>query len=110
MKNRGFSLLEILISLLILSFGIMGMMAMQVNSIQLTKTALWQSIALTQAFSMLERLRANHASEIRTREFFQWEEGNQHWLPQGHGDYQCNADGCTVTVIWAVGSSKEKSR
>jgi type IV pilus assembly protein PilV len=56
-KNAGFSLIEILISLLILSFGMLGAIKMQLLSIQAAHQSTLYSTAMELASDMAERMR-----------------------------------------------------
>ncbi len=97
---KGFSLLEVLIALLILSVGLLGVVGMQLSGIKYTDEAYFHSLATTQLSSMMERLRANHSSESRGREFQRWNTLNALLLPEGEGTYACQNDACTVDLRW----------
>jgi len=58
--NAGFSLIEVLISILVLSFGIFGAMKMQLHSIQMSQQSNFYSTAIELASDMAERMRRNH--------------------------------------------------
>ena len=58
-KQAGFSLIEVLIGMLLLTIGILGMASMQINAKRLGNDALQRSIATTLAHDMIERLRSN---------------------------------------------------
>lgn len=58
-KQRGVTLLEVLIAILILSFGMLGMLGLIINSLKLTSSSNYRTIAAQQAYSMADTLRAN---------------------------------------------------
>lgn len=58
--NAGFSLIEVLISILVLSFGIFGAMKMQLHSIQMSQQSNFYSTAIELASDMAERMRRHH--------------------------------------------------
>jgi type IV pilus assembly protein PilV len=58
-KEKGFTLIEVLVSLLILSIGIFGMLAVIVTSLQMNSSSVYRTIAAQQAYAMAETLRAN---------------------------------------------------
>lgn len=58
-SSNGFSLIEVLFAVLILSVGILGMAGLQVTSIQENRSALLRAQAVQLANSMLDRIRAN---------------------------------------------------
>jgi type IV pilus assembly protein PilV len=55
----GFTLIEVLISILILSIGIFGILAIITVSLQLNSSSVYRTIAAQQAYAMAEVLRAN---------------------------------------------------
>ena len=58
-KQSGFSLIEVLISIIILSFGLLGMVGLQAAALQSNKEARLQSTAMTQATELAEMMRGN---------------------------------------------------
>ncbi|WP_309678872.1 type IV pilus modification protein PilV, partial [Polaromonas sp.] len=56
---RGFSLLEVLISIIILSFGILGMVGLQAAALQSNREARLQSTASSLARELAEMMRNN---------------------------------------------------
>lgn len=61
-KARGFSLLEVLISIIILSFGLLGMVGLQATALQSNREARLQSTAGSLAREMAEIMRGNRAT------------------------------------------------
>ena len=57
--QKGFSLIEVLIGMLILTIGILGMASMQVTAKRLGYDALQRSIAINLAHDIAERMRSN---------------------------------------------------
>jgi type IV pilus assembly protein PilV len=64
-KQQGYSLLEVLIGILILSVGILGMAAMQLSAKKVGYDALQRSIATSLAHDILERIRSNPTALTR---------------------------------------------
>ena len=58
-KLAGFSLLEVLISIIILSFGLLGMVGLQAAAIQANRDARIQSAAVNLARELAEMMRGN---------------------------------------------------
>lgn len=58
-RQSGVSLLEVLIAILILSFGMLGMLGLIINSLKLTSSSNYRTIAAQQAYSMADTLRSN---------------------------------------------------
>lgn len=99
-KNYGFSLIEVLISLLILSVGLLGIAAMEIKALQNTQNSYWRSVATVQIAAMLERLRVNHSSAARIKECDEWNLQNQRLLPQTKGSCICNSKECQIILTW----------
>lgn len=57
--NRGATLIEVLISMLVLAVGILGLMGLQINGKRTTYEALQRSAAVSLAQDMVNRMRAN---------------------------------------------------
>ena len=57
--QRGFSLLEALIAVLVLSIGLLGVAALQANALRNNQSSLERSMAVAQSYSILEAMRAN---------------------------------------------------
>jgi len=62
----GFSLVEVLVSIVVLSFGLLGMVGMQATSLQSNREARLQSSAVVLARELAEMIRSNKAVGIST--------------------------------------------
>lgn len=58
-STRGFTLLEVLVALLILSVGLLGLAALQTTGLRFTHQSEQRTQAVIQAYDMLDRIRAN---------------------------------------------------
>ena len=65
-NSRGFSLLEVLISIVILSFGLLGMVGMQAAALKANKEARIQSVATVLARELAEMMRGNKDIRLLT--------------------------------------------
>ena len=126
-KQTGVSLIEVMISIVIFSIGLMGMGALQITALQTTSDSYLRTLASFQAYDMAERMRANTAgvsanlynnisgtgtavnctpdctpSEIATNDTFQWNTKNASILPSGQGTVQGSGTGnlFTITIHW----------
>lgn len=61
-RQGGFTLLEALISLVILSVGMLGIAALYVEGLRAGRTAVYRTAAVTLAADMMDRIRANPAA------------------------------------------------
>ena len=59
MKQRGFSMLEVLVAMLVVSIGLLGLAGLTAASIRNNQSAYQRSIASWLAYDILDRMRAN---------------------------------------------------
>jgi len=57
--SQGFSLIEVLVSILILSLGLLGVAGLQTTSLRSNQTAYFRSQATAAASDIIDRMRAN---------------------------------------------------
>ncbi|TFZ00266.1 type IV pilus modification protein PilV [Ramlibacter humi] len=60
-RSRGFTLIEVLVSILVLSFGILGISGMFAFSVQMPKLSSYRTAAVNIAASHVDKVRANAA-------------------------------------------------
>jgi type IV pilus assembly protein PilV len=58
-SQNGFSMIEVLVTMVILAIGLLGVAGLQIASVRNTQVAAQRSIATQQAYDMAERMRAN---------------------------------------------------
>ncbi len=63
-RQRGASLIEVLVAFLLLTFGMLGMSAMQINALQNNQSALQRSQASMLAHFKMDAMRANRVDAI----------------------------------------------
>ena len=124
--QKGSSLLEILISLLVIAVGLLGLSVMQTVSLKNINNSHFRSLATVYAYDMAERMRSNQAgvtagnydnitapgantscagaictaAEIATLDGFQWNQQIASELPSGTGTVTESSDVYTITVTW----------
>lgn len=120
-KQSGFTLLEVLVAIVVLSLGLLGLAGLQAASLRNNQTAYYRGIATQQALDMADRIRANlvgvrafnynniaagipadpgcftlvggcSAANMAITDRFQWNTINAALLPAGTGTVTC-ADG-----------------
>jgi type IV pilus assembly protein PilV len=117
--QSGFTLVEVLVALLIVSIGLLGIAAMQSLALRNTGSSMERSQAVIQTYSYLDVLRANRdravlsqmdmnlVCEVENLPSSQTDQRN--WLEQLHltlgpgscGKVECLGGGkCTITVQW----------
>lgn len=58
-KNRGFSLVEVMVAMVIFSIGLLGLAGLQSLGVTNNQTAYFRTIAMQQAYNMADRMRDN---------------------------------------------------
>lgn len=126
LKNTqsGFTLLEILVAIVVLSLGLLGLAGLQAATLRNNQIAYYRAIAIQQTYDIADRIRANQAGakagnynnpsathhacapcnnpqEMAEEDFFQWNSNNASLLPAGAGTVVSGAGGSyVVTVNW----------
>lgn len=93
-NTKGFSLLEVLIALIILSLGILSIAKLQTSSLVNSYNDYLYSIASEQIAAMFERSQIG----IANQELISWQQNVASLLPQGHGEYNANTH--TISICW----------
>lgn len=115
---RGFSLIEVLVSIVVLSVGLLGVAALQISGLRVGQSSFYRAQAAQLATDMADRLRANAgqarscelalgeatpASPANTceRDLAEWR-GRLLALPGGSGavDVDLASNLVTITVQW----------
>ena len=119
----GFSLIEVLIALLVLSVGLLGLAALQANTLQFNQSAYLRSQATNLAYDMADRMRANReaalagaydegfadpvpacgdaaAGTVVEQDIDAWRNSLICALPTGNGSIDVNGGVVTITVRW----------
>ena len=63
--GRGFTLIEVLVTMLILSIGLMGMAGLQAVSLKMNQSAHLSSQATFLAYDIIDRMRANRSAALK---------------------------------------------
>jgi type IV pilus assembly protein PilV len=116
---RGFSLIEVLVTLVVLSIGLLSLAALQLTTLKNNRSALSRSEATTLAYDILDRMRANRVpaldgdydlaldadassgSSVAASDLLTWLAAVSGQLPAGDGAVVVNGRLATVTVQWA---------
>jgi prepilin-type N-terminal cleavage/methylation domain-containing protein len=89
---RGFSFLELLFALLILSIALLGTVSIASKALVLNHDAYLYSIADLQLINLYERAKVH----VATNEFAEWNQVNAELLPKGQG----TNDNGLMSVCW----------
>lgn len=133
-KQRGITIIEVLVAMLILAVGLLGMASLQVRAVSDTTNASFRSIAIFYANDMADRIRANPAGEqgnlynsvagnaeksncktttgcnftdMAAHDKWEWLQAIGNALPGGTGTLSKSGDEYTVTVSWNTRSNVE---
>lgn len=119
-SSSGFSLIEVMVSVLILAVGLLGVAAMQATSLKNTQSSMERSQAVIHTYAIIDSMRANvtaaranqynvgwtcaapAATNLVTRDIGDWINGIRvsSRMSNGCGRIACAASVCTVDVRW----------
>jgi type IV pilus assembly protein PilV len=88
-KQQGFTLLEVLIALLVLSIGLLGLAALQTTGLRSNEMASMRTTATQLAYDISDRMRANPAGV----------DGNKYVLAGGTDPSAITADGTPGALV-----------
>jgi type IV pilus assembly protein PilV len=103
-RRRGLSLLEVLIVIVILSFGLVGLVGLQARAVQFSVGAEDSNRAALLASDLAARMWGAGTVSLSTAEVDAWKarvaDTTGPGLPNGAGDVAVAAGVATVTVTW----------
>lgn len=115
---RGFTLIEVLVALLILSIGLLGVAAVQMLAVKMTGNASLRTLATMDAYDVVERIRANGqnftayatvttagcsscpSGSVAANDVLAWQRQLARDLPSGQGAMTYANGVATITVTW----------
>jgi len=126
MRNHGFTLLEVMIALVIFSFGLLALAALMAKGLQYNTSALHRSYASSQAYDMADRMRANRLgidagnydsvsgagtdpgcitsgctpAQMAQYDGWAWNSVNAAVLPRGSGTVLMSGSTYSITLTW----------
>lgn len=124
-KQSGFTMLEALIALVVVSLGLLGIAGIIANSLKLNQGAQARSQASWLANDIIDRMRANRAKatdyalascgaapaggSVADEDLAEWCAAVAETLPDGTGSVVATGDKVTVTVTWDDSSRLENA-
>lgn len=118
-RQQGAGLIEVMVTVLILSTSLLGLAALQNRSLQYNHSAYLRSQANILAYDLLDRIRINRTdinsysidldddapvgTSLVQADLREWRANIASALPDGRGSITCTAASgvCTVTIEWA---------
>ena len=121
-SSRGVGLIEVLVTMLLLSTALLTLAALQTRSLQYNQGAYFRSQANTLSYDVLDRIRANKTdlanynvtlsafsgggaptAPLSAVDIYQWRNDVDTRLPKGQGAIACSATTnlCTITIKWS---------
>jgi Tfp pilus assembly protein PilV len=97
--QTGLSLIEILVSFIIVSIMLLGLDAMQITALRAAKSAYYFAVATQQLNGMAERLLATEGAALN-QSLEKWNKQNQAVLPQGMGTVTNINATYTLKLYW----------
>src|SRR5205809_775092 len=98
--NKGFSLIEVLISILLLSIALIGIDALELNSLRISRETYYLSVATNQMQSIADRLKVFSNNNVLQSEIDDWNRENKNILPQGRGQVSGIFPFYQIAVFW----------
>jgi prepilin-type N-terminal cleavage/methylation domain-containing protein len=80
---KGFTLIEVLIALVVMTVGMLGLSAIYIESLRLNRSAVYHNAAIVLAADMAERLAAGSDGRPGESERIAWEQEVRKQLPDG---------------------------
>jgi type IV pilus assembly protein PilV len=129
LRQKGLSLIEVMIALAVFSFGLLALAALMASGLKYNTSALHRSYATSQAYDMADRMRANRLGldagyyndlsesdtdpdciesgctpeQMAHYDTWQWNTDNARLLPEGAGTVSLKSSDSgiyTITVAW----------
>lgn len=93
--QHGVTLLEVLVAVVVLSFGLLGVAGLQVGSLKSTQSSYYRSIASSLASDIVDKLRANALSQATAGQATT----ANYYVATGAKTLDCTASACSAQVL-----------
>ena len=121
-RNRGFTLVEAMVALIVLSVGLLGIAALYVETLRANRTSLYRTQAVNMATDIGDRMRSNRnpaaayacgspcdptagGNAIAIADLTDWMNQIAAQLPGGTADVTYTAPTATTPAVYVVGVS-----
>ena len=117
-RQTGFTLIEILVTVVVLAIGLLGLAGLQATSLSFNSTAYQRSQATSLAYDIVDRMRANvvaarggnynvnfgfaapAGTALAAVDLREWRQALVNVLPTGTGSITQNGNVFTITIQW----------
>lgn len=125
--QSGFTLLEVLVAMIVLSIGLLGLSGLQTSSLRSNHSAFMRSQATTLTMDIMDRMRANRegavagsyninrsasasssgcnanctTGQVAQNDLYQWRSMVER-LPGGESEVNVTADGVASVTVWWI--------
>lgn len=123
-KSKGITMVEVLVSILVVSIGLLGYAGLLARSVKNNQSSYFRSQATFHAYDIIDCIRANKiealagsyniaigslptSSNMASEDIFYWKNNLSQNLPEGDGSVLVDVKGnITISIQWKDGGSK----
>lgn len=123
--SRGVTLIEVLVSVIILAFGLLGLAGLQSVGLRSNNSAIYRTQATYLAQDMIDRMRVNRdvaiadgydqalsadkpsVGDLSATDRNTWLTNIERELPLGDGAIDCTGSVCVITVQWTDSAASD---
>jgi Tfp pilus assembly protein PilV len=106
----GFAMIEVLVSMGIVSLVFLSLLAYQISVLKNTDQSHFQAIAQQQLMNFTEMLRVNADSTYQNKALKLWNRDNKKLLPKGRGDFEFEDNHqCHIDLKWVYRKKQSES-
>ncbi|MEG1203047.1 MAG: prepilin-type N-terminal cleavage/methylation domain-containing protein [Comamonas sp.] len=107
-QHQGFALIEVLVSLVIFSLGVVGLIGVQARALQVSTDAQDRSTAALLAQSLSSEMWVVRSTSLSDSAVNAWKAQIKDALPRGEGEVTQNTAGtdATISIKWLANSRK----
>lgn len=106
LRMLGFTLLEVVISLLIIAIMLLGFDAMQLHALRERKAAYYAQVATQQLNNMIARMQLNKNADF-SQQLEIWNQQNKKILPKGEGSVNGVYPHYVIKIFWGNGNHND---
>lgn len=126
LSQTGFSMIEVLVTIIVVSLGLLGFAGLQTYALKSNRIAMQRSLATMHAYSIIDCMRANRVAAVDSGynqdygataiggtvagdDMTDWNEAIAENLPSGEGKITVAGTSATIWIRWKEGASASDS-